>query len=33
MIGDEGDGGEIGRKGGWNNEDESMINEMVENEF
>ena len=33
MSGDEGDGVEIGRKGGWNNEDERMINEMVENEF
>ena len=33
MSGDEGDGGEIGWKGGWNNEDESMINEMGENEF
>ena len=33
MCGDEGDGGEIGRKGGWNNEDEGMINEMRENEF
>ena len=33
MSGDEGDGVEIGRKGVWNNEDECMINEMVENEF
>ena len=33
MCGDEGDGGEIGRKGGWNNEVESMINEISENEF
>ena len=33
MCGDEGDGVEIGRKGGWNNEWKSMINEMVENEF
>ena len=33
MSGDEGDGGEIGRKGGWNNEYEGMINEMGENEF
>ena len=33
MSGDEGDGVEIGWKGGWNNEDECMINEMVENEF
>ena len=33
MCGDEGDGGEIGRKEGWINEDEGMINEMVENEF
>ena len=33
MNGDEGDGGEIGRKEGWNNEDERMINEMGENEF
>ena len=33
MCGDEGDGVEIGRKGGWNNEDEGMMNEMVENEF
>ena len=33
MSGDEGDGGEKGRKGGWNNEQEGMINEMVENEF
>ena len=33
MSVDEGDGGEIGRKGEWNNEQESMMNEMVENEF
>ena len=33
MSDDEGDGDEIGRKGGWNNEDEGMINEMSENEF
>ena len=33
MSVEEGDGGEIGRKGEWNNEQESMINEMVENEF
>ena len=33
MSGDEGDGVEIGVKGGWNNEVESMLNEMVENEF
>ena len=33
MSGDEGDGGEIGWKGGWNNEDECMINEMVEKRF
>ena len=33
MSGDEGDGVEIGWKGGWNNEQEGMINEMVENEF
>ena len=33
MIGDEGDEREIGVKGGWNNEDEGMLNEMVENEF
>ena len=33
MSGDEGDGGEIGRKGVWNNEEEGMINEMGENEF
>ena len=33
MSGDEGDGGEKGRKGVWNNEQESMIYEMVENEF
>ena len=33
MSGDEGDGGEIGRKGVWNNEQEGMLNEMVENEF
>ena len=33
MSGDEGDGDKIGRKGGWNNEDEGMMNEMSENEF
>ena len=33
MSGDKGDGGEIGWKGGWNNEYKGMINEMVENEF
>ena len=33
MSGDEGDGGEIERKGGWNNEQDRMLNEMVENEF
>ena len=33
MSGDEGDGGEIGWKGGWKNEYEGMLNEMVENEF
>ena len=33
MSGDEGDGDEIGWKRGWNDEDESMINEMGENEF
>ena len=33
MSGDEGDGGEIEGKGGWNSEQEGMINEMVENEF
>ena len=33
MSGDEGDGGEIGRKGVWNYEYEGIINEMVENEF
>ena len=33
MIGDEGDGGEIGWKGVWNNEQEGMINEIRENEF
>ena len=33
MSGDEGDGGEIGRKVGWNNKWEGMINEMGENEF
>ena len=33
MSGDEGDGGEIGRKGGRNDEQECMINEMGENEF
>ena len=33
MCGDEGDGGEIGWKEGWNNEDEGMINEMSENEL
>ena len=33
MSGDEGDGGEKGVKGGWNNKSESMMNEMSENEF
>ena len=33
MGGDEGDGVEIGWKEGWNNEQEGMVNEMVENEF
>ena len=33
MSGDEGDGVEIGWKGGWNNEWENMICEMGENEF
>ena len=33
MSGDEGDRVEIGDKGGWNNEQKGMINEMVENEF
>ena len=33
MIGDEGDGREIGVKGGWNNEWEGMINEMVKMSF
>ena len=33
MIGDEGDGREIGWKGGWNNKQESMMNEIGENEF
>ena len=33
MCGDEGDGVEIGWIGGWNDEDESMINEIRENEF
>ena len=33
MSGDEGNGVEIGRKGGWNNEDEGMMNEMGENEI
>ena len=33
MSGDEGDGVEIGWKGGWNNEQKAMINEMSENEF
>ena len=33
MSGDDGDGGEIGWKGGWNNEKESIPNEMRENEF
>ena len=33
MSGDEGDGREIGVKGGCNNAKESMINEMGENEF
>ena len=33
MCGDECDGGEIGRKEVWNNEDEGMMKEMGENEF
>ena len=33
MCDDEGDGGEIGWKGGWNNEYKSMLNEIGENEF
>ena len=33
MSGDEGDGVVIGWKGGWNNEQECMMNEMGENEF
>ena len=33
MCSDEGDGGEIGWKGGGNIEEDGMINEMVENEF
>ena len=33
MSGDEGDGDTKGVKGGWNNEQEGMINEMRENEF
>ena len=33
MSGDECDGVEIGWTGGWTNEDEGLINEMVENEF
>ena len=33
MCDDEGDGGEIGWKGEWNNEDEGIVNEMSENEF
>ena len=33
MSGDEGDGGEIGWKGGRNNQQKNMINEMSENEF
>ena len=33
MSGDEGDGVEIGVKGGWNDEQQDMINEMRENEF
>ena len=33
MSGDEGDGDEIKVKGGWNNEQEGMVNEMGENEF
>ena len=33
MSGDEGDGVEIEWNGGWNSEQESMINEMRENEF
>ena len=30
---DEGDGREIERKGGWNNEEEGRINEMSEIDF
>ena len=30
---DEGDGSEIGVNGGWNNEQQGMMNEMGENEF
>ena len=33
MSDDEGDGVEIVWKGGWNNEQQSMIHEMGENEF
>ena len=33
MSGDEGDGGEIGWKGGWNNEQKGVQYEMRENEF
>ena len=33
MSGDEGDEGEIEMKGGWNNEQESTIYEMRENEI
>ena len=33
MSGDEGDGREIGVKGGWNNVQKGMINEMGENEI
>ena len=33
MSGDEGDGREIGVKGGWNNEQKVMLNVMGENEF
>ena len=33
MCVDEGEGVVIGWKGGWNNEEEDMINEIGENEF
>ena len=33
MSGDEGDGGEIGWKRGWNNEQEGMLNEMGKMSF